>query len=67
MKAPVSSSGMENWHLVYALEEKSKLVDLEMFSDHCVMFLKNAGHLYLKVISFVSHSVQSIKVCFNLA
>ncbi|XP_064014458.1 prolyl endopeptidase-like isoform X3 [Pogoniulus pusillus] len=62
MKAPVSSSGVENWHLVYALEEKSKLVDLEMFSDHCVMFLKNAGHLYLKVISFVSHSVQSIKL-----
>ncbi|XP_009979929.1 PREDICTED: prolyl endopeptidase-like [Tauraco erythrolophus] len=62
MKAPVASSGMENWQLVYALEEKTKLVDLEMFSDHCVMFLKNAGHLYLSVISFVSHSVQSIKL-----
>ncbi|NXN23230.1 PPCEL protein, partial [Nycticryphes semicollaris] len=62
MKAPVNSSGMENWQLVYALEEKTKLVDLEMFSDHCVMFLKNAGHLYLNVISFVSHSVQSIKL-----
>ncbi|XP_009323613.1 PREDICTED: prolyl endopeptidase-like isoform X5 [Pygoscelis adeliae] len=62
MKAPVASSGMENWQLVYALEEKTKLVDLEMFSDHCIMFLKNAGHLYLSVISFVSHSVQSIKL-----
>uniref|UniRef100_A0A8B9VGS2 Prolyl endopeptidase n=1 Tax=Anas zonorhyncha TaxID=75864 RepID=A0A8B9VGS2_9AVES len=61
MKAPVSSSGMENWQLVYALEEKTKLVDLEMFSDHCILFLQNAGHLYLNVISFVSHSVQSIK------
>ncbi|KAM9297141.1 prolyl endopeptidase-like isoform 5-T5 [Morus bassanus] len=61
MKAPVASSGMENWQLVYALEEKTKLVDLEVFSDHCIMFLKNAGHLYLTVISFVSHSVHSIK------
>ncbi|XP_053920224.1 prolyl endopeptidase-like isoform X2 [Cuculus canorus] len=62
MKAPVASSGMENWQLVYALEKKTKLVDLEMFSDHCIMFLKNAGHLYLNVLSFVSHSVQSIKL-----
>ncbi|XP_061847297.1 prolyl endopeptidase-like isoform X2 [Colius striatus] len=62
MKAPVASSGMENWELVYALEKKTKLVDLEMFSDYCIMFLKKAGHLYLNVISFVSHSVQTIKL-----
>ncbi|NXX89730.1 PPCEL protein, partial [Centropus bengalensis] len=62
MKAPVASSGMENWQLVYALEKKTKLVDLEMFSDRCIMFLKNAGHLYLDVLSFISHSVQSIKL-----
>ncbi|KAM9273000.1 prolyl endopeptidase-like isoform 2-T2 [Cariama cristata] len=62
MKAPVAASGMENWQLVHALEKKTKLVDLEMFSDHCIMFLKNAGHLYLNVISFISHSVQSIKL-----
>ncbi|NXY89319.1 PPCEL protein, partial [Alcedo cyanopectus] len=62
MKAPVASSGMENWQLVYALEKQSKLVDLEMFSDHCIMFLKNTGHLYLNVISFVSHAIQSIKL-----
>ncbi|NXN87515.1 PPCEL protein, partial [Bombycilla garrulus] len=54
--------GKENWQLVYALEKKTKLVDFEMFSDDCIMFLKNAGHLYLNVISFVSHSVQSIKL-----
>ncbi|KAM9564820.1 prolyl endopeptidase-like isoform 7-T8 [Guaruba guarouba] len=62
MKAPVAASGKENWQLVYALEKKTKLVDLEMFSDHCIMFLKNAGHLYLNAISFFSHSVQSIKL-----
>lgn len=67
MKAPVASSGKENWQLVYALEKKTKLVDFEMFSDDCIMFLKNAGHLYLNVISFVSHSVQSIQVSFSLA
>ncbi|KAL2306038.1 hypothetical protein Nmel_003939 [Mimus melanotis] len=62
MKAPVASSGKESWQLVYALGKKTKLVDFEMFSDDCIMFLKNAGHLYLNVISFVSHSVQSIKL-----
>ncbi|NWR31278.1 PPCEL protein, partial [Tachuris rubrigastra] len=62
MKAPVASSSKENWQLVYALEKKTKLVDFEMFSDDCIMFLKNAGHLYLNVISFISQSVQSIKL-----
>ncbi|NXN92569.1 PPCEL protein, partial [Rhinopomastus cyanomelas] len=62
MKAPVASSGMENWQLVYTPDKKTKLVDMEMFRDHCVMFLKNAGHLYLNVISFPSGSVQSIKL-----
>ncbi|XP_041571339.2 prolyl endopeptidase-like isoform X2 [Taeniopygia guttata] len=62
MKAPIGSSGKENWQLVYALEKKTKLVDFEMFSDDCIMFLKNAAHLYLNVISFVSYSVQSIKL-----
>lgn len=65
MKAPVVSSGKESWQLVYALEKKTKLVDFEMFSDDCIMFLKTAGHLYFNVISFVSHSVQSIKVRFS--
>uniref|UniRef100_A0A8C0H4N1 Prolyl endopeptidase n=2 Tax=Chelonoidis abingdonii TaxID=106734 RepID=A0A8C0H4N1_CHEAB len=62
MKTPVGSCGMENWQLVYMLKEKTKLIDLEMFRDHCVMFLKHYGHLYLNVISLVSHSVQSIKL-----
>ncbi|KAM8809251.1 prolyl endopeptidase-like [Eudromia elegans] len=62
MKAPVASTGLGNWQLFYALEEKTKLIDLEMFSNHCIMFLKRNGHLYLDVISFVSRSVQSIKL-----
>ncbi|NXA46055.1 PPCEL protein, partial [Nothocercus julius] len=62
MKAPVASSGMENWQLFYALEEKTKLIDLEMFSNHCIMFLQRNRHLYLDVISFASCSVQSIKL-----
>ncbi|XP_067421178.1 prolyl endopeptidase-like isoform X2 [Emydura macquarii macquarii] len=62
MKTPFGSYGMKNWQLVYKLKEKTKLIDLEMFRDHCVMFLKQCGHLYLNVISLVSHSVQSIKL-----
>ncbi|NWW76735.1 PPCEL protein, partial [Climacteris rufus] len=61
-KAILTDYCKENWQLVYALEKKTKLVDFEMFSNECIMFLKNAGHLYLNVISLVSHSVQSIKL-----
>ncbi|XP_072188227.1 prolyl endopeptidase-like isoform X3 [Excalfactoria chinensis] len=60
MKTSVASTSMANWKLVYAPEEKTKLIDLEMFRDHCIMFLQKAGYLYLNVIAFVSHSVQSI-------
>ncbi|XP_074845730.1 prolyl endopeptidase-like isoform X2 [Carettochelys insculpta] len=62
MKTPVGFYGMENWQLVYTLKENTKLIDLEMFRDHCVIFLKHYGHLYLNVISLVSHSVQSMKL-----
>ncbi|GCB73361.1 hypothetical protein scyTo_0002500 [Scyliorhinus torazame] len=51
MKAPVSSPGMKNWQMVYAVKEKTKLIDMELFKDHCIMMLKCYGHLYLQVFS----------------
>ncbi|XP_060610375.2 prolyl endopeptidase-like isoform X1 [Anolis sagrei] len=62
MKAPVGSCGLENWLLVYTVKEKTKLVDLEMFKDHCIVFLKFSGKLYLDVISLVSNSIYRIKL-----
>lgn len=64
MKTPLGSCGMENWQSVYTLKEKTKLIDMEMFKDQCVMFLKYYNHLYLNVISLGSHSVQSVEVHF---
>ncbi|XP_019404919.1 PREDICTED: prolyl endopeptidase-like isoform X5 [Crocodylus porosus] len=62
MKTPLGSCGMENWQSVYTLKEKTKLIDMEMFKDQCVMFLKYYNHLYLNVISLASHSVQSVEL-----
>lgn len=62
MKAPISSCGLENWISIYSVKEKTKLVDLDMFKDHCVVFLKFCGHLYLDIISLPSNSVHSVKV-----
>ncbi|XP_062911733.1 prolyl endopeptidase-like isoform X3 [Mobula hypostoma] len=51
MKAPISSSGMQNWKTVYAVKDKHKLIDMELINDHCIMILKCYGHLYLHVFS----------------
>ncbi|XP_044284992.1 prolyl endopeptidase-like isoform X3 [Varanus komodoensis] len=62
MKAPIGSCGLENWSSIYTVKEKAKLVDLEMFKDHCIAFLKFHGRLYLDVISLASSSVHSVKL-----
>ncbi|XP_067901302.1 prolyl endopeptidase-like isoform X2 [Heterodontus francisci] len=51
MKTPISSPGMKNWQIVYAVKEQTKLIDMELFKDHCIMILKHYGHLYLHVFS----------------
>ncbi|XP_072906772.1 prolyl endopeptidase-like isoform X2 [Hemitrygon akajei] len=51
MKAPISSSGMQNWKTVYAVEDKHKLIDMELINDYCIMILKCYGHLYMHVFS----------------
>ncbi|MEE6474148.1 hypothetical protein FKM82_010286 [Ascaphus truei] len=61
MKTPLSSD-LKHWQLVYNVKEKTRLVDMEMLTDHCVMFLKDQNHLYLDVISLANDSVtRSIK------
>ncbi|XP_015277491.1 PREDICTED: prolyl endopeptidase-like [Gekko japonicus] len=62
IEAPVDSCSLENWRSIYALKEKAKLIELEMFKDHCVVFLKYCGHLYIDNISLVSNSIHSVKL-----
>ncbi|KAG8123194.1 hypothetical protein E2320_018694 [Naja naja] len=61
MKAPVGSCGLENWQSIYTVKENTKLIDLDMFRDHCVIFLKLGGELYLDIISLVSNTVENVK------
>ncbi|XP_072436727.1 prolyl endopeptidase-like isoform X1 [Chiloscyllium punctatum] len=51
MKAPISSPGMKSWQTVYEVKERTKLLDMELFKDHCIMILKYSDHLYLHVFS----------------
>ncbi|XP_066480700.1 prolyl endopeptidase-like isoform X2 [Tiliqua scincoides] len=60
MKVPVDSHGLENWLPIYTVKEKTKLIDLEMFKDHCIAFLKFRGQLHLDIISLVSTSIRSV-------
>ncbi|XP_072491819.1 prolyl endopeptidase-like isoform X1 [Notamacropus eugenii] len=62
MKTSVNSCSMKNWQLIYALKRKTKLIDMVMLKDHCVMFLKYCNQLYLSTVSLNDHSVQ----CFKL-
>lgn len=62
MKAPVGSSSLENWKPIYIVHENAKLIDLDMFRDHCIIFLKLGGELYLDIISLVTNTVENVKV-----
>ncbi|XP_013908411.1 PREDICTED: prolyl endopeptidase-like [Thamnophis sirtalis] len=62
MKAPVGSCGLENWQPIYTVKENTKLIDLDMYRDHCVIFLKLGGEIYLDIISLVSNTVENVKL-----
>ncbi|XP_044519222.1 prolyl endopeptidase-like [Gracilinanus agilis] len=61
MKTSVNSCSMKNWQLIYTLKKKTKLIDLMMFKDHCVIFLKYCNQLYLNIITLNDQSIQSLK------
>ncbi|XP_048338875.1 prolyl endopeptidase-like isoform X2 [Sphaerodactylus townsendi] len=62
MKTPIDSCSLENWLSIYTVKEKAKLIELEMFKDHCVMFLKYCNRLYIDNISLVPNSIHSVKL-----
>ncbi|XP_069464554.1 prolyl endopeptidase-like isoform X2 [Ambystoma mexicanum] len=57
MKTPVNACSMDNWELIYKVNEKTKLVDMELVKDCGVMLLKHNNYLHLSAISLVSESV----------
>ncbi|KAM4692718.1 prolyl endopeptidase-like [Discoglossus pictus] len=62
MKTPCSFP-MEDWKLFYKVKENTKLVDMEILKDYCVMFLKHYNWPYLEVVSLSTGStIQSIKL-----
>ncbi|XP_077341787.1 prolyl endopeptidase-like isoform X2 [Lithobates pipiens] len=53
MKAPVNSS-INQWKPIHHVKPHSRLVDMEIIKDHCVMFLKQQNELHMEVISLFS-------------
>ncbi|XP_051831153.1 prolyl endopeptidase-like [Antechinus flavipes] len=62
MKTSVDSCSIKNWQHIYTWRRKTKLIDMVMFKDHCIIFLKYCNQLYLNTISLNDHSVQFLKL-----
>nr|XP_056708591.1 prolyl endopeptidase-like [Euleptes europaea] len=62
IKTPVDSCSLENWLSIYTVKETAKLIELEMFKDHCVVFLKYCSRFYIDNISLVSNAIHSVKL-----
>ncbi|XP_069810765.1 prolyl endopeptidase-like isoform X2 [Dendropsophus ebraccatus] len=56
MKAPLTSD-IQQWKPIYQLPAKSRLLDMEMLQDHCVLFLKQNNELSVAVTSLSSETV----------
>ncbi|MBN3290102.1 PPCEL protein, partial [Polypterus senegalus] len=54
----VSSPSIENWRLIYSPGQSVKLVDMELFDQHCVILARTPQCLYLDCFPLgnVSHS-----------
>ncbi|XP_053568245.1 prolyl endopeptidase-like isoform X2 [Bombina bombina] len=62
MKTPISSK-IGQWEVVYKVKDNTKLVDLEILKDYCIMLLKQHTLLYLEVVSLCNETIsQSIKL-----
>ncbi|XP_068089122.1 prolyl endopeptidase-like [Hyperolius riggenbachi] len=62
MKAPVGGS-VRQWKQIYQLKPHSRLLDMEIVKDHCVMFLKHNAELHMDVTSLSTESmIHSMKL-----
>ncbi|XP_073420292.1 prolyl endopeptidase-like isoform X2 [Dendrobates tinctorius] len=56
MKAPLHS-GIQHWTPIYQLPAESRLLDMEMLEDRCVMFLRQNNELHVAVISLSGEKI----------
>ncbi|XP_004699821.1 prolyl endopeptidase-like isoform X2 [Echinops telfairi] len=61
MRTAADSPAVMNWDLFFTMKRNTKVVDLDMFKDHCVLFLKHSNLLYVNVIGLADDSVRSLK------
>ncbi|XP_006839474.1 PREDICTED: prolyl endopeptidase-like isoform X3 [Chrysochloris asiatica] len=61
MRTAADSPAIMNWDLFFTMKRNTKVVDLDMFKDHCVLFLKHSNLLYVNVIGLADDSVRSLK------
>lgn len=66
MRTAADTPAIMNWDLFFTMKRNTKVVDLDMFKDHCVLFLKHSNLLYVNVIGLADDSVRSLKVRFIL-
>lgn len=62
MRTAADAPAIMNWDLFFTMKRNTKVVDLDMFKDHCVLFLKHSNLLYVNVIGLADDSVRSLKV-----
>lgn len=65
MRTAADTPAIMNWDLFFTMKRNTKVVDLDMFKDHCVLFLKHSNLLYVNVIGLADDSVRSLKVCLT--
>ncbi|KAM5292074.1 prolyl endopeptidase-like isoform 3-T3 [Ctenodactylus gundi] len=61
MRTAADSPAIMNWDLFFTMKRNTKVVDFDMFKDHCVLFLKHSNLLYVNVIGLADDSVRSLK------
>lgn len=53
-----------NWDLFFIMKRNIKVIDLDMFKDYCVLFLKYSNFFYVNVIGLVDDLVWFLKFFF---
>lgn len=62
MRTAADAPAIMNWDLFFTMKRNTKVIDMDMFKDHCVLFLKHSNLLYVNVIGLADDSVRSLKV-----
>ncbi|XP_060042952.1 prolyl endopeptidase-like isoform X2 [Erinaceus europaeus] len=62
MRTAADMPAIMNWDLFFTMKRNTKVIDMDMFKDHCVLFLKHSNLLYVNVISLTDDSVRSLKL-----